>query len=117
MDNYRFEFRFLFGYNKTVAQIDFYSNMKTLTKKQKHVFDFINIYIAENGISPTIEEVRKKLKLKAVSTVHEHINSLKEKGYLSKSENSARSLLLRKEMQYYLASCIFQIFYITYCKP
>ena len=99
MDNYRFEFRFLFGYNKTVAQIDFYSNMKTLTKKQKHVFDFINIYIAENGISPTIEEVRKKLKLKAVSTVHEHINSLKEKGYLSKSENSARSLLLRKEIK------------------
>ena len=73
--------------------------MPNITKKQKQVFDFINTYITENGISPTIEEIRKKLKLKAVSTVHEHINSLKEKGYLSKSENSARSLHLKKEIK------------------
>jgi len=73
--------------------------MPNITKKQKEVFDFINTYISENGISPTIEEIRKKLKLKAVSTIHEHINSLKEKGYLSKSENSARSLSLRKEIK------------------
>ncbi len=73
--------------------------MKTITKKQKQVLDFINTYILENGISPTIEEIRKKLKLKAVSTIHEHINSLKEKGYLSKSENSARSITLEKEIK------------------
>ena len=73
--------------------------MPNITKKQKLVFDFINTYIAENGISPTIEEIRKKLKLRAVSTVHEHIKSLEEKGYLSKSENSARSLLLKKEIK------------------
>lgn len=73
--------------------------MSNLTKKQKQVFDFINTYISENGISPTIEEIRKKLKLKAVSTIHEHINSLKAKGYLSKSENSARSLSLKKEIK------------------
>lgn len=73
--------------------------MSTLTKKQKQVFDFVNTYISENGISPTIEEIRKNLKLKAVSTIHEHINSLKAKGYLSKSESSARSLLLRKEIK------------------
>ena len=73
--------------------------MQNLTKKQKQVFDFISNYISENGISPTIEEIRKKLKLKAVSTIHEHINSLKEKGYLSKSENSSRSISLIKEIK------------------
>lgn len=73
--------------------------MPIITKKQKLVFDFINSYISKNGISPTIEEIRKKLKLKAVSTIHEHINSLKEKGYLSKSENySARSLSVKKKI-------------------
>jgi len=82
-----------------VAQIDFNSNMQNLTKKQKQVFDFISTYIAENGISPTIEEIRKKLKLKAVSTIHEHISSLEEKGYLSKSENSARGVSLIKEIK------------------
>jgi DNA (cytosine-5)-methyltransferase 1 len=73
--------------------------MQTITKKQKQVFDFIHTYISENGISPTIEEIRKKLKLKAVSTIHEHIDSLKKSGYLSKSENSARSLSLKKEIK------------------
>jgi DNA (cytosine-5)-methyltransferase 1 len=76
--------------------------MSNLTKKQKQVFDFINTYVAENGISPTIEEIRKKLKLKAVSTIHEHINSLKTKGYLSKLDNSARGLTLEKKIKYIL---------------
>ncbi|MEK7585687.1 MAG: transcriptional repressor LexA [Patescibacteria group bacterium] len=73
--------------------------MKTITRKQKNVLDFIDNYTQENGISPTIEEIRKRLKLKAVSTIHEHINSLKSKGYLSKSNNSARSLILKKEIR------------------
>jgi DNA (cytosine-5)-methyltransferase 1 len=66
--------------------------MENLTKKQKDIFDFINTFINENGISPTIDEIRKKLKLKAVSTIHEHISTLKEKGYISKSGNLARSI-------------------------
>lgn len=73
--------------------------MKPITKKQKQVFDFINIYRLENGISPTIEELRKRLKLKAVSTVHEHINALKEKGYLAKSDNTARNMMPKKEIK------------------
>lgn len=73
--------------------------MSDLTKKQKEVFDFINTYISENGMSPTIEEIRKGFKLNAVSTVHEHINFLKSKGYLSKSENSQRGLTPKKEIK------------------
>lgn len=73
--------------------------MSNLTKKQKLVYDFINSYLSENGISPTIEEIRKKLKLKAVSTIHEHINSLKEKGYLSSSNGSTRNLSPKKEIK------------------
>lgn len=63
-----------------------------ITKKQKEVFDFINSYIKENGISPTIEETRKSLNLRAVSTVHQHINVLKDKGYLYVSEDFSRNL-------------------------
>lgn len=67
--------------------------MENITKKQKAVLDFINNYISESGISPTIEEIRKKLKLKAVSTVHEHIAILKKKGYLLKTERGVRSII------------------------
>ncbi|MCX6790098.1 MAG: transcriptional repressor LexA [Candidatus Kaiserbacteria bacterium] len=72
---------------------------KSITQKQKQVLDFISSYISENGISPTIEEIRKSLKLRAVSTVHEHINSLKEKGYLSKSDNLARGISPKRQIQ------------------
>ena len=70
--------------------------MQTLTKKQKLILDFINSYINENGISPTNDEIRKKFKLKAISTVHEHVNALKEKGYISKSDNLSRSIETNK---------------------
>lgn len=72
--------------------------METLTKKQKKVFDFINGYIQENGISPTIEEIRKNLKLRAVSTIHQHLNTLEKKGYLSKDLNSARGITPQKQI-------------------
>lgn len=73
--------------------------MKTLTKKQKLVLDFISSYINENGLSPTIEEIRKKLKLKAVSTIHEHLAVLKKKGYLLKTEGGARGMVPKKKME------------------
>lgn len=68
---------------------------KTITKKQKKVFDVISTYAQENGISPTIDEIRKSLDLKAVSTVHEHIQSLKEKGYLLKVDQSLKIVSIK----------------------
>lgn len=66
--------------------------MLSLTKKQKEIFDFINEYIQENGISPTIEEIRKKFKLSAISTVHSHLEALIEKKYITKTNNHSRGL-------------------------
>ena len=60
--------------------------MSNLTKKQKEIFDYINSYIDKNTVSPTMEEIKKGLKLSAVSTVHEHIQSLKEKGFLKNTK-------------------------------
>ncbi len=74
--------------------------MQTLTKKQKEVLDFITLYISENGISPTIEEIKKKLKLSAVSTVHGHLNALEEKGYISRDiTSSSRNISLAKTVK------------------
>lgn len=93
-------FRFLFGYTENVAKSSFLQiNMPTLTKKQKDVYDFVSSYISENGISPTMEEIRKKLKLKAISTVHGHVTSLKEKGYLSQNETGARTITPQKNIR------------------
>ncbi len=71
--------------------------MTTITKKQKLVLDFITEYISENGIPPTIEEARSGLGLSSPSTVHEHIENLRDKGYLSK-DNSPRGIEIRKNI-------------------
>ena len=71
--------------------------MQNLTKKQKEILDCVNYFINKNGISPTIEEIKNKLKLKAVSTVHEHLSALKEKGYIKKENNTSRSIKTKND--------------------
>ncbi len=68
-----------------------------LTKRQKEILDFIKKYIKKNEYSPSIEETRKHFKLRSVSTIHEHIESLKSKGYLKKIDNQARAIQLLKK--------------------
>jgi DNA (cytosine-5)-methyltransferase 1 len=68
---------------------------KTLTKKQKQLLTFLQKYISDYGISPTLEEMRKNMCLKAISTVHEHLHALSEKGFVSKEQYASRSTLPR----------------------
>jgi len=63
-----------------------------LTKRQKEILDFVESYSQKRGYSPSFEEIRKRLKLASVSTIHFHISKLKEGGYLGKTENKARAI-------------------------
>lgn len=69
--------------------------MPTLTKKQKGALDYVEQYIRDNGISPTTEEVRKKLRLKSISTAHSHIQALVKKGFLDKNSNYSRGIEIK----------------------
>jgi SOS regulatory protein LexA len=68
-----------------------------LTKRQKEIFNFVNNYSKKNGCSPSFEEIRKRLKLASVSTVHFHISKLKEGGYIEKAANKARAISIADE--------------------
>ncbi len=70
--------------------------MATLTKRQKQIYDFVKNYIEKNELSPTFKEIRKRFKLSAPSTVHQHIKALIEKGELLKTNNSSRGLAMIK---------------------
>jgi adenine-specific DNA-methyltransferase len=63
-----------------------------ITKRQKQVFDFVRVFIDDKGYSPTLEEIKKRLRLSAVSTVHQHINALIDKGYIKRFDNLARAI-------------------------
>ena len=74
--------------------------MKTaLTKKQRKTLDFVISFIEEKGYSPSYREIANGLKLSSVATVAQHIDTLVEKGFLEKGNNSARSLLPVDELE------------------
>ena len=66
--------------------------MPTLTKRQKQIYDFTKSYIEKRGFSPTLEEIKKHFRLSSLSTVHQHIGALADKGFLTKDDNLARSI-------------------------
>lgn len=67
-----------------------------LTKRQKQILDYITKYIKDNDYAPSLEEIRKHFRLSSIATVHQHVKTLKQKGYLNKSDNQARSIEISK---------------------
>jgi len=68
-----------------------------LTKRQKQIFDYIKEYIEENDYAPSLEEIKEYFKLSSISTVHQHIETLRVKGYLKKIDNQPRSIELNEK--------------------
>lgn len=69
------------------------------SKRQKQILDFITSFQKKKGFAPSLEEIKKHLKLSSVSTIHFHIKKLQDEGFLSKSENSPRSISVYKSQQ------------------
>ena len=63
-----------------------------LTRRQRQVYDFISEFVAEQGYSPSLEEIGEAFGLSSVATVHKHVQHLVEKGFLKKAWNRSRSV-------------------------
>ncbi len=63
-----------------------------LTKRQKQVLDFISRFRAQNGYSPSYQEIADALGLASLATVHKHISALEAKQYLKRGFNRSRSI-------------------------
>lgn len=68
--------------------------MTTLTKKQAQIKDFIARYSEEHGYAPSLSEIRDEFGISTISTVHEHLSNLAEKGVIKRLKGVARSLEL-----------------------
>lgn len=62
------------------------------TKRQKELLDYVDSFIQEHGYGPSYREIMNGIGYKSVSTVAIHIEGLIAKGFLRKTDNSARSL-------------------------
>jgi SOS-response transcriptional repressor LexA len=62
------------------------------TKRQKELLEYVDAFIREHGYGPSYREIMNAIGYKSVSTVAIHIDGLITKGFLRKTDNSARSL-------------------------
>ena len=67
------------------------------TKKQQELLQFIGDFLKEHNYAPSYREIMSALGYKSVSTVAVHVDGLITKGYLTKSDKSARSVRIASE--------------------
>lgn len=70
-----------------------------ITKKQKQVLDFIKEYTKKKGYAPSLEDIKKNLKIASVSTAHFHVKKLEQLGYINKEDNKPRAINIYKNDQ------------------
>ncbi|MDR3315244.1 MAG: transcriptional repressor LexA [Coriobacteriales bacterium] len=63
-----------------------------LTERQQGILDFLQTFTVENGYPPSVRQIGEAVGLSSSSTVHSHLNSLTEKGYIRRNMSSARAL-------------------------
>lgn len=67
---------------------------KPLTKRQQQVLEYIERYIAEKGYGPTVREIGEAVNLSSPSTVHVHLKTLEDKGFIVRDPLKSRSISL-----------------------
>lgn len=71
----------------------------SLTKKQQKVYEFIESYIEAKGFGPTVREIAEGLELSSPSTVHVHLKTLEQKGYIVRDNLKSRSIALTHPLE------------------
>jgi len=74
--------------------------MKSLTGRQKEVLEFIEQYIGEHGYPPTIGEIRDRFSFAGPTAVTGHLEALRKKGCLTRTERISRGIALTRRPEY-----------------
>ena len=53
-----------------------------ITAKQQQILDYIKEEILEKGYPPTVREICERVGLRSTSSVHSHLNTLEENGFI-----------------------------------
>ena len=72
------------------------NNYEDLTEKQEKILISIKKYIKKNKISPTVRELCLINDIKSTATIHDFMEILKNKGYITYIEHSGRSIVVLK---------------------
>jgi repressor LexA len=61
-------------------------------KKQQQILDFIDQFIQKYGSAPTLRQIADAIGVSSLATVHEHLQTLQEKGLLKRKGGRSRSM-------------------------
>ena len=62
------------------------------TARQRKILEFIDQTIKENGFPPTVREIGKAVGLNSPATVHTHLSTLQERGYIRRDPTKPRAI-------------------------
>lgn len=63
-----------------------------MSERQKQIYDYIKSFILANKYSPSIREIGKAVGLKSSSSVHGHLDKMRENGYIDFANTLPRTL-------------------------
>ncbi len=66
--------------------------MEDLSKRQIQILDFIKSRVSNQGYPPSIREICEKCGLKSTASVHTHLTTLENKGYIRRNKAQNRSI-------------------------
>jgi repressor LexA len=66
-----------------------------LTKRQRAILDFIVEAVEKRGFPPSVREIGDAVGLSSPSTVHAHLGTLEERGYLRRDPTKPRAIEVR----------------------
>lgn len=64
----------------------------TLYTRERQLLEFITQFIQRYGYAPTLKEIGDALGMGSPATVHEHVDKLRQKGFLRKLDGTARGI-------------------------
>lgn len=63
-----------------------------ITEKQKQILDFVKEEVINRGYPPAVREICKAVGLKSTSSVHAHLETLEQKGYIRRDPTKPRAI-------------------------
>ncbi len=61
-------------------------------KRQQQILDFIKQFIQMNGSAPTLRNIADAIGVSSLATVHEHLQTLTEKGLIKRKAGKSRTI-------------------------
>ncbi|MEY8352113.1 transcriptional repressor LexA [Lachnospiraceae bacterium 54-53] len=63
-----------------------------ITPKQQEILEYIKETILKKGYPPAVREICEAVRLKSTSSVHSHLETLEEKGYIRRDPTKPRTI-------------------------